>query len=62
MQVEDHKAHIFEVRSLLLPVELQIDRLTRDQKQVDIRPERDCHVLVENDNKRLFIKKGTQSK
>ena len=57
-QVEDHKASVFEVRSLLQPEELQIDRLTRDQKQVDARPERDCHVLVENDNKRLYIRRG----
>jgi hypothetical protein len=49
---------IFEVRSQLEPEELQIDRLTRDQKQVDARPERDCHVLVENDNKRLYIRRG----
>ena len=29
-EVEDHKAPLFEVRSLLEPEELQIDRLTRD--------------------------------
>ena len=47
--VEDHKKPLFEVRSLLDPEELHIDRLTRDQKQVDLRPQRDCHVVVEND-------------
>jgi hypothetical protein len=57
-QVEDHKKSLFEVRSLLDPIELQIDKLTRDQKKVDARPERDCHVLVENDNKRLYIRRG----
>ena len=57
-EVEDHKAHLFEVRSLLEPEELQIDRLTRDQRQVDARPERDCHVLVENAHKRLYIRRG----
>lgn len=57
-QVEDHKKTLFEVRSLLDPIELQIDKLTRDQKQVDARPERDCHVLVENDSKRLYIRRG----
>ena len=57
-QVEDHKAHLFEVRSLLEPEELQIDRLTRDQRQVDARPEHDCHVLVENAHKRLYIRRG----
>lgn len=56
--VEDHKAPLFEVRSLLEPEELQISRLTRDQKQVDARPQHDCHVLVENENKRLYIRRG----
>jgi hypothetical protein len=58
VQVENNKAPIFEVRSLLEPEDLQIDRLSRDQTQVDARPKRDCHVLVENDNKRLFIRRG----
>jgi len=57
-QVEDHKASLFEVRSVLQPIELQIDTLTRDQKKVDARPEQDCHVLVENDSKRLYIRRG----
>jgi hypothetical protein len=57
-QVEDHRAPLFEVRSLLEPETLQIDRLTRDQQQVAARPERDCHVLVENDQKRLYIRRG----
>jgi len=57
-QVEDHRTAIFEVPSLLAPEELQIDRLTRDQKQVDARPERDCHVLVENDKMRRYIRRG----
>ncbi|MBT3603669.1 MAG: hypothetical protein HN521_11435 [Candidatus Latescibacteria bacterium] len=56
--VEDHKASLFEVRSLLEPEEIQIDQLTRDQKQVDARPKHDCHVLVENDNKRIYIRRG----
>ncbi|MDA0746110.1 MAG: hypothetical protein O2954_06285 [bacterium] len=57
-QVEDNRASVFEVRSTLEPVELEINRLARDQKQVDVRPERDCHVLVENKNKRRFIRRG----
>ena len=57
-QVEDNKAPLFVVRSQLEPEELQIDRLTRDQKQVDARPARDCHVLVENDHRRLYIRRG----
>lgn len=57
-EVEDHKKPIFEVRSLLEPEVVQIDRLTRDQKQVDARPARDCHVLVENDQQRRYIRRG----
>ncbi len=57
-QVEDHRASLFAVRSQLEPEKLQIDRLTRDQKQIDARPTHDCHVLVENDNKRRYIRRG----
>ncbi len=57
-QVEDHKRPLFEVRSLLESEELQVDRLARDQKQVGARPERDCHVLVENEKRRLYIRRG----
>lgn len=56
--VADHKAPLFEVRTLLEPVELQISHLARDQKQVDVRPPCDCHVRVENDNKRVYIRRG----
>jgi hypothetical protein len=57
-RVENHKMPLFEVRSLLESQELQIDQLTRDQKQMDLRPEHDCHVLVENDSRRLYIRRG----
>ncbi len=56
--VDDHKAPLFEVRSLLDPVQVQLDALSRDQKQVDTHPAHDCHVLVEDDNKRLYIRRG----
>lgn len=56
--VEDHKAALFEVCSLLDPVELQIDQLSRDQQQVDLRPAVDCHVFVENEKKSLYIRRG----
>lgn len=56
--VEDHKAPLFAVRSLLEPVEVQIRRLTRDQRQVEARPPRDCHMLVESDEKRRYIRRG----
>ena len=57
-QIENHKASLFEVRSFLEPEELRIDKLSRDQKQVDARPKRDCHVTVENENHRVYIRKG----
>ena len=57
-EVEDHKAALFEVNSLLEPAKLEIDTLTRDQKWLEALPERDCFVLVENDNKNLYIRRG----
>lgn len=57
-QPEDHKKALFEVRSLLEPEQVQIDRLHRDQEQVEARPERDCHVLVESDARRVYIRRG----
>jgi len=57
-QVEDHRAPLFVVCSLLAPEQLSIDRLVRDQRQVAARPQRDCHVFVENANKRIYIRKG----
>ncbi len=57
-QVENHKVSIFKVCSLLEPEEIQISRLTRDQKKVDVRPEKDCYVLIENSNRRRYIRRG----
>jgi hypothetical protein len=57
-QVQDHQAPLFEVRSLLKPEVVWIERLTRDQRSVDARPERDCHVVVENDRKKRYIRRG----
>jgi len=56
--VEDHTAPLFAVRSLLEPIEVELDSLQRDQKQLDVTPERDCHVRVENDRKRIYIRRG----
>jgi hypothetical protein len=56
--VENHKKPLFEVCSLLKPETLKIDRLARDQTRVAARPERDCFVIVENKNKRVFIRRG----
>lgn len=57
-QVENHRAALFEVRSLLEPEALQIDRLARDQKQLDVRPEHDCHVAVTDAQKRRYVRRG----
>jgi len=56
--VEDLNRSIFEVRSLSKPVPLKIDRLKRGQTRLNIRPPTDVLVYVENDKKRLFIRKG----
>ena len=56
--VDDHKKSLFEIRSTLDPIDIQIDRLTRDQKQVDARPEHDCYVVVEKESKRVYIRRG----
>lgn len=56
--VENHRASLFAVRSLLEPVTLSITRLTRDQRQLDLRPLRDCWVRVENRGKRRYIRRG----
>ncbi len=56
--VENHRASLFVVRSLLEPVALSIARLTRDQRHLDVRPPRDCWVRVENNHKRLYIRRG----
>ncbi len=56
--VEDNKRPLFRVRSLLEPIPLEIDRLGRGQRQLDARPPMDCLVLVENRNRRIFIRRG----
>ena len=35
--VDDHKQHIFSVESLLQPIDLQIEHLTRDQARLDVQ-------------------------
>ena len=56
--VENHRASLFAVRSRLEPVALSIQRLTRDQRHLDVQPPRDCWVRVENNRKRLYIRRG----
>ncbi|MHB8901476.1 MAG: hypothetical protein ACYC6Y_22220 [Thermoguttaceae bacterium] len=57
-QAENHRRSIFEVRSLLEPEAVRIDRLERDQKQLDVRPKHDCHVVVTSRNQKRYIRKG----
>ena len=57
-EVENHKKPLFEVRGLLKPVKLNIDRLLRDQKRLDVRPRSDCYVTVTNDRVKRYIRRG----
>jgi hypothetical protein len=56
--VENHRQPLFEVRSLLKPLPLKIDRLERGQARLDLQPATDCLVLVENRNRKIFIRRG----
>ena len=56
--VEDNKVPCFDVCSALKPVEIKLDKLSRDQKQVDVHPETDCFVTVYNANVKHFIRYG----
>ncbi len=57
-QVEDHQLPLFELRSILSPIELQCDRITRGQKRLEARPDHDCFVFVENENRKRYIRRG----
>ncbi len=58
-EVENHKTPLFAVRSLLEPLPpLKIDRLSRDQRQLDARPDSDVYVRVESDESRVYIRRG----
>ncbi|MBX3738078.1 MAG: hypothetical protein KF715_15395 [Candidatus Didemnitutus sp.] len=56
--VENHRLSLFAVKSLLEPVKLTISRLMRDQRQIEVRPPRDCWVKVENSHRRRYIREG----
>ena len=56
--VENHRVSLFAVRSLLAPVTLAITRVTRDQRQLEVRPPADCWVKVEHSGKRRYIRRG----
>jgi len=57
-EVENHRASLFAVRSQLEPVALAITRLTRDQSRLEVRPPRDCWVRVEDNRRRVYIRRG----
>ena len=56
--VENHRGRLFEIRSLLERVEIQIDSLHRDQKSLPHPPAQDCFVFAETDEKNLYIRRG----
>jgi len=56
--VENHRLPLFEIRSKLEPVKLDIRQLARGQERLDLRPATDTFVLVENSNRRIFIRRG----
>jgi len=56
--VEDHRAALFEVVSLLEPPALTIDRLARDQRHLELAPQHDCMVRVEFEGRRVYIRRG----
>ncbi len=57
-EVENHRKSLFEVRSLIERETVSIDRLTRDQKTLDVHPEHDCHVVVTNRRVKRYIRRG----
>ena len=56
--VDDPRKPLFEVRSLLKPVPLEIERLKRGQTRLAAGPPVDCLVYVENNQRRIFIRHG----
>nr|HPO38583.1 hypothetical protein [Kiritimatiellia bacterium] len=57
-EVEDHRKPLFEIRSLLTPVEVKVERLARGQTRLEPCPPCDCVVYVQNRNRKIFIRKG----
>lgn len=56
--VEKSNRPLFEIQSSLKAIPLKIERLKRGQTRVELKPPTDCLVYVENDKKRMFIRKG----
>lgn len=56
--VEDHKRSLIEVLSLLPAEKLEIERLVRDQKQIELQSDHDYYVVVTNDRIKRYIRRG----
>ncbi len=57
-EVENHRASLFEVRSLLAREDIKIGSLRRDQKQLNVRPQHDCYVQLTNRKIKRYIRRG----
>ncbi len=57
-EVEDHKKALFYVPPPVLQETLHIAQLNRDQKRLDLQPEQDVYVYVENERKKRYIRRG----
>jgi hypothetical protein len=56
--VDDHRKPVFDVRSSLQPLDLNITSLAKGQQQLNVRPPVDCLVRVENRNRNIYIRRG----
>lgn len=56
--VENYKTPCFLVRSTLQPFSMPIQKLTRDQKHLDLYPDKDCYVKVTDSNEKKYIRFG----
>jgi len=56
--VENSSRPLFEVRRLRKPVRLEVKSLRRGQTRLETRPPVDCLVYVENNKRRIYIRRG----
>ncbi|PCJ59953.1 MAG: hypothetical protein COA79_09105 [Planctomycetota bacterium] len=57
-KADDNKHSLFHACSLLDPLALEINKMSRDQKTLDISLKQSCFVMVENDDINLYIRRG----
>ena len=57
-ECENHKVHIFRVTSDCEYFPVQIEKLEKGQKRIDIPHEGNLYVRVKNENKRVYIRYG----